>query len=411
MHSLLHVCAWTVVIGISLVVAISVHRQEIMTIAKNVARAYIDKDILYRKWNALHGGVYLSTGNGVAPNPYLPPSVFEKDLVTPSGRHLTLVNPAYMTRQIYELAQSEQKVSGRITSLKPLRPENKADQWETAALQDFERGALEVSSQVTEGYVNYLRLMRPLITEESCLACHGDQGYNKGDIRGGISVKLPMTIFEASALKEVELIWVGHFVIWLSGLAWIYAAYTRLRSRTEERDLAEEELKLVNAMLESQATTDSLTGIFNRRKFTELLEAKTHEARRYGIHLSLIFFDIDKFKTINDTYGHETGDNVLQQLTGVVSSTIRQTDYFARFGGEEFVVLINGDAKTGTMLAGKMRELICGHRFPQVGTVTASFGVAEFSHEDSEESFIKRADDAMFAAKLAGRNQVVSHHG
>ena len=83
-----------------------------MTIALNVARAYIDKDILYRNWNALHGGIYVVADKGVTPNRYLPDTVQERDVITPSGRHLTLVNPAYMTRQIYELAQKEHKASG-----------------------------------------------------------------------------------------------------------------------------------------------------------------------------------------------------------------------------------------------------------------------------------------------------------
>lgn len=82
--------------------SITVHRQEIVTIALNVARAYIDKDILYRNWNALHGGIYVPIDTGVSPNPFYPPSVQERDVITPSGRHLPLVNPAYMTRQIYE---------------------------------------------------------------------------------------------------------------------------------------------------------------------------------------------------------------------------------------------------------------------------------------------------------------------
>lgn len=398
---------WTIVIAISLLVSISLHRQEIVSIAQNVARAYIDKDILYRNWNALHGGIYVPTDRGLSPNSFYPPSVLERDVTTPSGRHLTLVNPSYMTRQIYEYALKEHKVSGRITSLKPLRPENKADVWEESALRDFERGVQEVSSVVTEGGTGYVRLMRPLVTEESCLPCHVHQGYKKGDIRGGISIKLPMTLFESATRNQVELLRAGHGIMWLLGLTGLYIGHAGLRRRTQERDHAEEELKRVNAILENQAATDSLTGICNRRKFLELLQSEIQEAKRYGMQLALIFFDIDHFKQVNDTYGHEAGDIVLQELARIVTNMIRQTDIFARFGGEEFVILIhNNDVKTGKELAEKIKTHVGEYGFPQMGTVTCSFGVAQFYPDDTVASLIKRADDAMYAAKQAGRNRV-----
>jgi diguanylate cyclase (GGDEF)-like protein len=407
-YFLLLASGWTFVIAVSLLASISVHRQEIVTIAQNVARAYIDKDILYRNWNALHGGIYVPVDRGISPNPFYPPSVKERDVITPSGRHLTLVNPAYMTRQIYELAQKEHKISGRITSLKPLRPENKADDWEESALRDFERGEQEVSSVITEeAGIRYVRLMRPLVTEESCLPCHVHQGYKKGDIRGGISVRLPMMLFEPAIRNEVGLLLAGHGVIWLLGLTGLYAGYTGLRRRTKERDLAEEELRRVNAILENHATTDSLTGIRNRRKFLELLQEEIWEAQRYGMPLALIFFDIDHFKLVNDTYGHEAGDSVLQELARIVTGMIRQTDIFARFGGEEFVILVhNNDVRTGRELAEKIRSRVEQHSFPLMGAVTCSFGVAQFYPDDTAETIIKRADDAMYAAKQAGRNRV-----
>lgn len=409
-YSLLLACAWTLIITLSLLASLYVYRQEVVAIAQNVAIAYIEKDILYRNWNALHGGIYVPVDNGTSPNAYLPAFVKDRDVVTPSGRQLTLVNPSYMMRQIYEQAQKEHKIAGRITSLNPLRPENQADAWEESALRDFERGAREVSNEVTEDGLRYLRLMRPLTTEENCLPCHAHQGYRRGDIRGGISVRLPMTMFEAATRKQAGLLWAGHGVMWLLGLAGLYAGYVWLLRRTRERDLAEEELRRVNAILENQATTDSLTGIYNRRKFMELLQAKAQEARRYGIPLALIFFDIDHFKSINDTYGHEAGDSVLRELAAIVAGMTRKTDIFARFGGEEFVILVHhNDVRLGCELAEKIRVRVQQHGFAHADAVTCSFGVAAFCPDDSVERFIKRADDAMYAAKNAGRNRVESH--
>ncbi len=408
-YSLLLACGWTFVIAVSLLASISVQKKDVITIAQNVARAYIDKDILYRNWNALHGGIYVPTDSVVQPNPFFPPSVLERDVTTPSGRRLTLVNPSYMTRQIYELAQREHNVSEHITSLNPLRPDNKADAWEKSALRTFEHGAKETISVVTEDNIRYVRLMRPLVTEESCIPCHVRQGYKKGDIRGGISIRMPMSLFETTMRKQVDVLWAGHGIIWLMGLAGLYAGYAGLKRRTEERDRAEEELRRLNAILENQATTDSLTGIYNRRKFLELLQTKIQEAERYSMPLALVFFDIDLFKTINDTYGHETGDKVLQELAAIVTGMIRQTDIFARFGGEEFVILVhNDDVRTGLELAEKIRARVMQHDFPQIGSVTCSFGVAQFYMDDTAETFIKRADDAMYAAKQAGKNRVES---
>ena len=113
--------------------------------------------------------------------------------------------------------------------------------------------------------------------------------------------------------------------------------------RTNACNLATEELQRVNTILETKASIDALTGIYNRRKFQELLKQKIQESKRYGMLLTLIFFDIGHFKVINDNYGHEVGDSILQELAHLVIGKIRQTDIFARFGGEEFVILAHND--------------------------------------------------------------------
>lgn len=165
----------------------------------------------------------------------------------------------------------------------------------------------------------------------------------------------------------------------------------------------------MNAILQNEATTDAMTGIWNRRKFIELIRAEVQQSRRYGMPLALIFFDVDHFKSINDSYGHEAGDCVLRELAGMVTGMVRQTDVFARLGGEEFVILVHdNDVKSGRDLAEKIRDRVSRHEFPHLGQVTCSFGVAQFYPDDSAESFLKRADEAMYAAKHAGRNRVVT---
>jgi len=185
------ITAWTLIIVISLGWNSYQEQQEIQATALAVARINFEKDVLFRRWATIHGGVYVPSTPATPPNPYLA-DIPERDLTTPSGRHLTLMNPAYMTRQIYALSQKETAIRGHITSLKPLRPENQADPWETQALKSFEQGKTEVFSIEDYEGQPYLRLMRPFKTEKGCLKCHARQGYREGDIRGGVSISIPL---------------------------------------------------------------------------------------------------------------------------------------------------------------------------------------------------------------------------
>ncbi|MCI0521445.1 MAG: DUF3365 domain-containing protein, partial [Chloroflexi bacterium] len=126
------------------------------------------------------------------PNPYLS-RVPERDITTPSGVQLTLMNPAYILRQMSEVFADTDIVASRITSLDPLNPINAPDAWERAALQAFEDGQAEVAAFIEVDGEPSLRLMQPMLTREGCLNCHAVQGYQEGDIRGGISIQLPLT--------------------------------------------------------------------------------------------------------------------------------------------------------------------------------------------------------------------------
>jgi diguanylate cyclase (GGDEF)-like protein len=159
--------------------------------------------------------------------------------------------------------------------------------------------------------------------------------------------------------------------------------------------------------LRFQATTDPLTGLFNRLKFNQALVTEMSRSMRYETSLSLVLFDVDNFKTVNDTHGHQTGDKVLIQLSRFVASALRNTDLLARWGGEEFVVLAAGsDGAMAYQVAEKLRDAIEHVKFDDIGTVTCSFGVAQYVYGDTEDTLISRADDALYRAKLNGRNQV-----
>ena len=206
---------WTVLLAGSLALNVALERLAVIDLSRTEARSAYNKDLLYRRWASLQGGVYVPITDQTPPNPYL--NVPEREIQTPSGRTLTLVNPAYMTRQVHELDVKQSGVHGHITSLNPLRPENTPDVWEALALQEFENGVPEVSAEVALNGAPYLRLMRPMVTEESCLKCHGAQGYQVGDVRGGISVSVPLAPYYVVLNDQILHLAMGYAFIWVLG--------------------------------------------------------------------------------------------------------------------------------------------------------------------------------------------------
>jgi diguanylate cyclase (GGDEF)-like protein len=192
---------------------LSHQKEQILKTARIQADLTLEKDLLYRRWAASQGGVYVVVSERTPPNPYL--YVPDRDVKTASGQTLTLMNPAYMTRQINEMAQKAGASYGHLTSLNPIRPGNSADPWEKNALQAFERGEKEVSGIEKLGEEDYLRLIRPFGTEQSCLKCHGWQGYKVGDIRGGIGVSIAMKPFYSLLEAGRNRLFLIHGIVWL----------------------------------------------------------------------------------------------------------------------------------------------------------------------------------------------------
>lgn len=167
-------------------------------------------------------------------------------------------------------------------------------------------------------------------------------------------------------------------------------------------------IKILSEKLGKMAYTDSLTHIYNRLHFAHFLDAEIDKVKRYGGTFSIIFFDLDNFKDVNDNYGHLVGDEVLEKITQIVSAANRSADIFARYGGEEFIILApETDLSGASIHAERLRNDIEKHDFQTAGKVTSSFGVAEFNAEtDTVESILERADKALYMAKEFGRNRV-----
>ncbi len=159
--------------------------------------------------------------------------------------------------------------------------------------------------------------------------------------------------------------------------------------------------------IERIAVTDALTGLFNRHRFNEELKDALALYKRYQSPIALAIFDIDHFKRVNDTYGHNRGDKVLATFARLLKKNMRQTDKLARWGGEEFVILFMNTEINGALLAAEnLLDIIRNHLFEEVGVITCSIGLAVLMPSDTPESFLQHADSALYLAKESGRDQV-----
>lgn len=217
--------------------------RSLMGLAESEANAAFHKDVTYRLWAAMQGGVYVSPSEDTPPNPYLK-HVPQRDVETTDGVKLTLVNPAYMTRQVHELGKEKYGLRGHITSLEPLRPENAPDEWEALALRSFAKGSRKETTRQTFDGQPYFRLMRPLLADPPCLKCHAAQGYAQGDVIGGISVSVPLQTYLVLAGQQRLRLVVAHLVIGLLGLAGLGASHSYFlnykRSLRESEDRFEQ---------------------------------------------------------------------------------------------------------------------------------------------------------------------------
>ena len=167
--------------------------------------------------------------------------------------------------------------------------------------------------------------------------------------------------------------------------------------------------KLKGQLRETQtlAQTDALTGIPNRRQIERLLELELERTRRYDLPFSLIFFDLDDFKKLNDSFGHDVGDRTLVEVTRLIMPHLRASDQFGRWGGEEFTILTTGtELKSAQQLADRLRTAIGDHHFEMDQHLSASFGIATYRPGDDGTTLIKRADVALYRAKAQGKDRV-----
>lgn len=515
------------------------------TVARERGAALFRLVELTREWNAGHGGVYVPVTVATPPNPYLEHP--RRDVVTSGGQALTMVNPAYMTRQIAEIAQRAEGIRWHLTSLKSIRPENAPDAWEGEALRRFEVGLTEVS-ELIPGSPAVHRYMAPLKVSQPCLQCHERQGYALGQVRGGISVTMPAV--ELLEIRDTERIRSGiaHLLVFgvIAVLLYLLVARTRSHFSAMERLAVEQERVIIerthalsdaNAELEHQladrelaaavfenaaeaiivtdehgnfvqvnpafsrmtgytadevlgkgvslmksdrhppefyaemwqsvgrengwqgevwnqrkngelfvvwlsvsrvayadqpvrlvatltditrskelelelrhrAYHDPMTELPNRALFGDRLRVAISQAQRHDRRFALCFIDLDRFKPVNDKFGHAAGDELLIETARRLRAGVRAADTVARLGGDEFAAILTevGTIEEVEEVVGRIVADLARPFVLKAGTVSisCSIGIALFPRHGADiESLQHNADAALYAVKESTRN-------
>jgi len=394
----------TFFIGFSLYWNITNLNQEKINLATAEAKSFWNKDAALRRWASRHGGVYVKPDSRTPPNPFLA-HLPHRDVTTTDGTKLTLMNGAYIMSQIAEQFEKTYGIKGSLTGKVQINSANKPDEWELEALTLFENGTTEVVEETMIQGQPFLRFMKPMFMTEGCVKCHGFLGFKDGDLRGGVSVSIPLSPYFSAAAKTAQGMWVTHSVIWLLALFSIIL-FTHF-ARARQRDL----VKLLTK-LEHDAVHDSLTSLPNRLLFTDRLEhAVNRSAREPDYNFAVCFLDLDRFKNINDSYGHQAGDSLLIKVAERLSHVLRPADSVARIGGDEFTFLLDGvdGLREAVLIAERILESLTRSFATDFGEVfvNASIGVCLNNHVyTSAEDMLRDSDIALYRAKESGRGRI-----
>lgn len=317
------------------------------------------------------------------------------------------LNPAAAASQYIEEVNRTGNIKIKQTSDLFRNIKNAPDEWEKKTIQIFKDNPnLTYYSEKVHDTEPLYRYAIPLVIGESCLQCHGGtkgefdisgyprEGYQVGELRGVISVIIPLTEYQSSRYERTIFFIILTLAIII--LTWLVGQ------------------RMVKA-LQKVANTDRLTQVNNRNVFYTQLELELNWANKRRAPLALIMLDIDYFKKINDQYGHLGGDEILRQLAKEIQGLLRQGDTLARFGGEEFIIIVpNTDQEGAYALAERIRMHVANYPFRIESTqiqVTISAGITVlndelFNIEKIKELLTKQADEALYKAKHNGRNRV-----
>lgn len=515
---------WVLAVLASLVYNINAAYQETLKNDSVAAEATVNRDISFRSWAAKKGGVYVFANQGTDSNPYLVHPL--KDLTTQEGIALTLLNPAYLIRDLQEHSVTELGIKTRLISRNPINPKNQADPWEEKILASFTNQKEPITELVEVNNQAYFKSIHPFYVKAECLSCHAHQGYKVGEVRGGIAASVLLEPYLANYNSHKYKLLLTHSGVALLGFIGLFASYSREKknSLTQEKHLQELQLAatvfeqsydaiiitdqngiivdLNNAFerisgytkaelvgkkpsllkstqqdaetyqeikkalaykghwqgelwskksngepyavilsvntiynekfpkeitnylavaadithikdnekqLQYLAHYDTLTNLPNERLITQQLRQAIIQADAQNTQLAVVYFDLDSFKKVNDKYGHETGDQLLIELTKRIKRLLKPEDLFGRLSGDEFILVFTQleNIQQSTALLNELLATIAKRSLAndEIVKVTASLGVTYYPQDPSDtEQLIRHADQAMYAAKQQGKN-------
>jgi len=393
--SVLAVVILTILVGYSWYWNITNIQKENINLALMEARANWNKDAAFRRWATRHGGLYVKLDARTPPNPALA-HLPNRDVVTTDGQQLTLMNPAYMMRQMSDEFEKDFGVKGKITGKLQLNPINKPDDWQLKVLDIFESGKTnEVYEQQMIDGQPYLRYMKAMYMTEGCVKCHGILGFKDGDLRGGVSVSIPLARYFSAASETNNGIALTHLLVWVGGFLAI-VGFARL-------------LDGLLLRMADEALRDSLTQLPNIKLFKNRLKQSIKKYQRDAAPLfAVCFLDLDRFKNLNDSRGHKVGDKLLIALSKRLSELLRPGDTVARMGGDEFTLLLNNITGIDEAL-GIAKRILSSFNKPFILDndeiyADASIGICLITDKyDNAEDMVRDADIAMYRAKASGK--------
>lgn len=523
---------WSAIIAAIVAWTITEEKKSTLNLATAEARAYFNKDQAMRLWATRHGRIYIPASEDSPPSPFLA-HIPDRDITTPSGIELTLINPASIIRELGEDFGDLYGVTGKITSLTPLSAANTPDAWETKALKRLAQGQKEVFELTDIDGQEYLRLMQPLMVSRGCLLCHVSQNFELSQPGGGIGIALPMqplrTQEQAAIRSKTSIL----LILWTLGMvslvvgAWIISRQLSVKrqmllelQRSEkrksaimdaaldaivtidtgdrilefnpaaekifgyvksevmgrkmaelivpeslrqqhyeglQRHLQTNEKTILETRIETtatradgtefpveltitrvdqegkplftayirditltrqmaqqlmhQASHDYLTSLLNRHSFERSLQTLLSSVSKNTQHC-LMYMDLDRFKLVNDSCGHEAGDELLRQLAILLNDNTHEDDILGRLGGDEFGLLIrNCTPETALRVGQRLLEDIQNFRFywdNKIFSLGMSIGQVNISLPGQNVvDMLRLADAACYRAKEEGRNRII----
>ncbi len=327
---------WTAICIVALYSHLQEDYRQSVAQAQTRARTMLERDILYRDWVAGHGGVYVPITESAQPNPHLN-FLPERDIEATDGRRFTLVNPSYMTHQAFEIDNRLGDTVSKLTSLNYLNPGNAPDAWERAALERLAKGENLVSGVVKIKDQSVVRTIRPFYIEEECLKCHARQGYQLGDVRGGLSIAVPFESFLSGHWGH-NLIYVLLFVLlWLSGMAGIFLLGRKLYTQTHKAIESDRQRDQAEMSLDFMSNYDRRTNLPNRFKFEELLFDLFKKTDASGRVVAVTTVEVRNYKQIIDNFDHPVGDALFKVIAERLAAIISPDDSVARFGEDRLL--------------------------------------------------------------------------